>query len=300
MKKVLLFFATVAMVASVASCKKDNRTTPGGNNDPSEEPAPEKKTAKTAAENLTLHLGFDKADAVVETGKGLGTFTVKGDGEIIEKGFIGGAYNNKAADQTKEAYGVFELAADNLFKEMDDVTFTAWVKLPEAASKGAIFSLNGSGIDWPAFIAYFDNSRVDEETNVKLQQVNGRLVFHDEAGAEQNLWLDTFDAAFARYDKWFQFGFTYDHSTGAWALYVDGAEVKTAEFAPKIAFKNLVTDKCNKFYVGAWASFVEGASSEAWQSFFAGSIDEIRMYNKALTKDEINALYKEELAFSME
>ena len=201
-----------------------------------------------------------------------------------------------------QAYTKYSVAANSAISNLKDMTLTVWVKLKESCSKGAIMSLNGmpAGFDWPLFIAYFDNLRTNEETGIKEQQVNGRLVFHDAEGNEQNLWLDTWDAAFAKFDEWFQFAFTYNGTTGAWGLYVDGVEVKTAEFLAGFDFSKLLTSATNTMYIGGWASFIEGASNQDWQSYFAGSIDELRVFNKVLTPAELTSLRKEELAISLD
>ncbi len=51
-------------------------------------------------------------------------------------------------------------------------------------------------------------------------------------------------------------------------------------------------------YIGAFASRETGKSSESWLSYFAGKIDEIRVFNKALSEEEMLALYKAEVKVS--
>ena len=149
-------------------------------------------------------------------------------------------------------------------------------------------------------IAYFDNKGTDEETGVKRQQVNGRFMFKNAEGAETNLWLDTWDPAFAVYGKWFQFAFTYQASTGAWALYVDGVKVREAEYGDKMPFGKCIPADASAIYVGGWSSFIEKYPGAAeWQMYFGGSIDEIRFYNKPLTEAEIQSLRKEEVAIAL-
>ena len=285
MKKLLLL-AAMAMIA-IVSCNK-----------PDDEKEKESQTpeVKTAAENLVAHFSFEANET---PGTGISMVESKGSASMDAAGYIGKGWTNTSGTNTTQAYTKYALAATNPFTGLTDMTFTAWIKLKEECSKGAILSVNGSGIDWPAFIAYFDNTRVPEETGVKEQQVNGRVVLHDAEGNEQNIWLDTYDAAFAKYGNWFQFAFTYTAATGAWALYVDGVKVKDAEFGPKLPIGGFVTGNTNALYVGGWASFIEGASSESWQSFFAGSIDEVRIFNKALTEAELQALRKEEVAIAL-
>ena len=284
MKKVLVFFAFVAAAVCFAAC------------DPSDKPVQDPGTSlvTVAAENLVVYLPLESAEKAVSVGEGITLAEAKGSASYAE-GILGQGYTNTTGDNMKQAYLKFNLASNNAFKNLQSMTFSCWVKLNESCSKGAVLSVNGSGIDWPAFIAYFDNSGTTDEGE-KTQQVNGRLVFHDAEGVEQNLWLDTWDPAFAKYGKWFQFAFTYDSASGAWALYVDGVKVKDAEFAPKIPVSNLVTASCSAMYVGGWSTFIEGQSNQDWQSYFAGSIDEIRIYNRVLTEAELTALRVQELS----
>lgn len=291
MKKAFLFAATAMMLAGLCACNNDKDN---GKDDGKKEA----KTAieiTTAADNLVMYLPLESAEKAVAKGDGVTFAEAKGAGAFGAGQYHNGYYNT-TGDNMQQAYLKFNLASDNLFKHLDDMTFTCWVKLSEDCSKGAMLSVNGSNNDWPAFIVYFDNTQVVEE--VKEQQVNGRLTMYDENGEEKNLWLATYDKALAKYDTWFQFAFTYKASTGEWNLYVDGIAVKEepAVFGDKLPVKTLVSEKCNAMYVGAWASFVEGASTQDWQSYFAGAIDEVRIFNKALTADEIVALRREELA----
>ena len=283
MKKVFVLLA-IAAVAGFASCNPIDK--------PEEDPGTSLVTV--ASDNLVVYLPLESAEKAVSVGDGITLAEAKGSAAYAE-GILGQGYTNTTGDNMKQAYLKFNLASANAFKNLESMTFTCWVKLKEECSKGAIMSINGSGLDWPAFIAYFDNSGTTEEGE-KTQQVNGRLVFHDAEGAEQNLWLDTWDPAFAKYGKWFQFAFTYDNATGAWALYVDGIKVKDAEFGPKIPVNNLLTASCNAMYVGGWSTFIEGQSTQDWQSYFAGSIDEIRVYNRVLSETEITTLRVQELA----
>ena len=221
------------------------------------------------------------------------------------------------------AYSKFDVASANLFKKLDDMTFTVWVKNNKDYYKGGVVSLNGGRNgdkphDFPAFNVYLDNNNpvtIDDQ-QVPAQQVNGRFIMHDDKGAEQNVWLDTNDPAFAIYDEWFQLAVTYQLNTqkpvdpenpegdkktcATVMLYANGQLVAERAFDPNIPFNNLVTDYANAFYVGAWSTYVEGDSTQSWQSYWAGSIDEIRMYNKALSEEEISALYKEELNINLE
>ena len=265
---------------------------------------------QTAKDNMVVYLPLESETNAVKVGEGI-TYASKAGAAGFAKGEVGQGYTNTSA-KNDEAYLKFNLASGNALTKLEDVTITLWTKNIEEFQKGGFMSVNGKHFDtqdWPSFIVYLDNKGVEKdeegnETGVKTQQINGRIMFlNPDPNAEYkdiNLWLDTWDKAFAIYDKWFQFGFTYDHTSGAWALYVDGVKVKDAEFGDKLPFGKCIPADATALYVGAWASWVEKYRGAAdWQMYYAGSIDEIRFFNKALSETEMAELYKEEVKNSL-
>ena len=97
-----------------------------------------------------------------------------------------------------------------------------------------------------------------------------------------------------------QFAFTYEASTGLWALYVDGVKVRDGEYGDMMPFGKCIPEDANAFYLGGWSSWIESYPGAAdWQSFFAGSIDEFRVYNKVLSEEEIQQIRREEVAIAL-
>lgn len=296
MKKV--FVLALAAMMALVSCHKEPK-----NNDDPKDTTPE---VKTCAENLVLHMPLEAADNAVKVGEGF-TFANKVGAADFGTGYIGNGYVNTAGNNS-EAYLKFNLAASNALNKLTDVTITLWAKNIEEYQKGAFFSVNGKHFDtqdWPSLVVMFDNKNTvkDEEgndTGVKTQQINGRMMFKNAEGNETNMWLDTWDPAFAKYNAWFQLAFTYEAATGAWSLYVDGVKVKDAEYGDKMAWGGCVPADANAFYLGGWASLIEKyQGGQDWMSYFAGSIDELRIYNKVLTEAEVQALRKEEAAIAL-
>lgn len=296
MKKLFIFAAAACMLT--VSCQEIEKII--------DETTDKLIEITTAKENLVVYMPLESADKAVTLGDGI-TFGSKNGTADFAKGEVGNGYTNTSG-KNEEAYLKFNLASDNALRKIDDVTITLWTKNIEEFQKGGFISVNGKNFenqDWPSFIVYLDNKGVEKdeegnETGVKTQQVNGRLMFKNAEGQETNMWLDTWDKAFAVYDKWFQVGFTYDHTTGAWALYVDGVKVKDAEYGDKVAFNKCIPEDATALYVGGWASFIEKYTGAAdWQMYYAGSIDEIRFFNKALSETEMAELYKEEVKNSL-
>ena len=296
MKKFFLFAASFAMLALFASCEPKDQP----------EPEPEKPEVQTAKENLVVYLPLESETEAVGTAQGL-TYASKAGAASFGAGRIGNGYVNTSG-KNDESYLKFNLAQSNALSALTDVTFTVWVKNIEDFQKGGLFSVNGKLFptqDWPSLVVMFDNKGVEKdengvETGVKTQQINGRIMFKLDNEHDTNLWLDTWNAAFAKYADWMQVAFTYEAATGLWALYVDGVKVRDGEYGDKKPFGQCVPSDANAFYVGGWASFIESwAGAADWQSYFAGSIDEIRFYNRVLTEAELQALRKEEIAITL-
>ena len=294
MKK-YFYLAAIAALA-ITAC-----TDPNGKDDPKDS-TPE---VTTCAENLVAYFPLESETNAVKA-EGI-TFASKAGAADFKTGEIGKGYSNTAGNNS-EAYLKFNLAKDNPLSKLEDVTITLWLKNVEEFAKGGLLSVNGKLFptqDWPSLVMMFDNSgtvkdEAGNDTGVKTQQINGRVMFKKDDGNETNLWLDTWDPAFAKYAEWFQIAFTYQASTGAWVLYVDGLNVKEAEYGDKMPFGKCIPEDATTLYLGGWSSWIEKYKGAAdWQTYFAGSLDEIRIFNKVLSAEEIQALRKEELLIAL-
>jgi len=307
MKKYFLFAASILMCAAFASCEPTdpNNDKPDTPDTPDTPEVPEKVEVQTAKDNLVAFFPMED-DAVVEVGDGVSYDSVSGAGQFVDGGFIGKGYSHSSGDNTAEAYLKLKLASSNAFNKLESMTFTAWVKLPAGKeAKGAVLSFNGTGVEavWPSFVYLFDNAWKDEETGQDIQQFNGRIDFLTIDG-KPAMWPNAQSAEYAKKDTWFQIARTYDASTGFWANYVNGVEINNGNFLvndkPAGGIKAAFASDCNALYIGGWASRIEGKANDAWLNYFCGSIDEVRFFNKALSADDLLALYKEEYAIALD
>ncbi len=320
MKRVLFLTSLLAVMLLGFSCTKPggNRTDTNpnqnqnqGNNGNENEnpPVPEKQVAKTCEENLVLWLSFDE-DKLVEKGEGVTLGENKGQAGL-GGGFIGKAWTNKGGDNTVEAYTKLNLAAGNALTKLESFTFSGWAKMPkDKEMKCGILSFNGTGVEaiWPSFVFLFDNIsdiEMEDGTKFQAQQFNGRIDFLTLEG-KPALWPNCASEIYLFKDEWFQFGRTYDAATGHWANYANGQIVNEGDFllgedqVPGGPVKAAFASDCNALYIGGWASRIEGKANDAWQAYCPGSMDEFRFFNKALSPEEMAALYKEEMTISVE
>ena len=84
-------------------------------------------------------------------------------------------------------------------------------------------------------------------------------------------------------NNWHHFAVTYNGTSSK--LFIDNIEVKDSVFSSQ-----LMMDKCGgRLVIGrGWKSNIR---------FFNGSIDDIKIYNKALTKSEVSGLYNEGVCY---
>ena len=298
MKKIF-YLAAAMSIAMFASCEKQGDE---GTNEPE---APEAPKVTVAEDALVLHLPFE--DGSVAVGEGV-TFASKvGKADFVD-GFIGKAYTNTSGDAKEEGYLKYTLAESNAVKSLKSFTFTSWVKRP-ALGSGTFFSVNGGEHDWGSTMQFFfDNTGVGED-GATYQQFNARIDSYKEGEDgvkfQASCWPNVQGPEFATLDKWFQVARTYDAATGAWKVYVDGVMTHDGvhEYGDPVGpFGDLDLNSAtmNALYIGGWAAIIDGVNNQDWMTFFNGSVDEVRMYNRALTDQEIGELWQQEKLINLE
>ena len=298
MKKIF-YLAAAMSIAMFASCEKQGDE---GTNEPE---APEAPKVTVAEDALVLHLPFE--DGSVAVGEGV-TFASKvGKADFVD-GFIGKAYTNTSGDAKEEGYLKYTLAESNAVKSLKSFTFTSWVKRP-ALGSGTFFSVNGGEHDWGSTMQFFfDNSGVGED-GATYQQFNARIDSYKEGEDgvkfQASCWPNVQGPEFTSLDKWYQVARTYDATTGAWKVYVDGVMTHEGvhEYGdPAAPFGDLDLNSAtmNALYIGGWAAIIDKVNNQDWMTFFNGSVDEVRMYNRALTDKEIGQLWQEEKLINLE
>jgi hypothetical protein len=105
--------------------------------------------------------------------------------------------------------------------------------------------------------------------------------------------------------NWHHLAFTYDETTSRLTAYVDG--VATTYTGSNIIggstpmgpckFFNAARDNISSFVVGGWNKHVGGlgdgfkGAQDSWVHSYSGGMDQFRLYSKALTASEIQALF---------
>ena len=289
-------FAVVALLASVSftSCKEN------------EEPDPyEGKTnpSTIATSNLIAHWGFENSPKDTIGQRGVATSAVTYPVGRRGKAFKGG----------EGAYISFDLPATDKLATLKAFTVAMWVKAPRVpAGKGipAFFQLSGNGGEG-ALSVFLDNLGGNTADSIRMK---GFFAKKDVPWAGQ--WWDKSNPSFLA-DSWFHFVINYDNATSIATIYVNGNTYKFETLsaydsavryqndpgsaaningAAKLGDLNLpLRDSNNKGIIGYWAIKAFYGGTDDWQGYYTGSLDELRVYDRALTATEVKALYDAEI-----
>lgn len=298
MKKKSFFSILTVMLISIATvsfygCDKDNGTDGGGDNPPAGKTDP----STIAAANLVVYMPFESEDKILEKGSGI-TFTKVayeegGTAPTFPAGRRGNCYQG-----ANGGFAEFDLAASNPFINMDEFTIATWVKsAPVGAS--AMLSLNGGDANMGGLDLIVENGSNADSLNIK-----GYL--YSDSGEWKGQDIVLHKPPFAT-NRWFHLVYSYNKATSAMSLWANGVFVGEsvrysgpdpdgedgAQEQPLLGALKLVN--MTKFYIGAWAKQVETAAPDDWMSYYAGMLDEMRIYNKALSEVEIKDLYDAEV-----
>ncbi len=174
----------------------------------------------------------------------------------------------------------FYLNGSNAYVEIPDsrslkpasITVAAWVRLDAEVTPGA----NAPGIQT---IVFKKNTRdaVFEGYCLQKNEINGRDFFRFLISSSNGQQVVADSTTDAETGIWYHLAGTYDRDNAALKLYVNGRleGVARADFA---------------LNYGRRPIFI-GATGEWWDGKFGGAIDEVAIYNRALSAHQIAALY---------
>lgn len=164
-------------------------------------------------------------------------------------------------------------------------TITTWVKTPPP-STGVIglFALANTTEFWGNIEIFIENGSTNE---------NGKLRIHINNGSGDKTY--SADNVLNLFDKWVGLAISYDETTGIVKVYVNGSRASSGTVDGLSGPLNFVN--AGQIVFGAdqfqtVPSLTSSHGSEPWASYLTGQLDEFRIYNKALSDEEVGALAK--------
>ena len=226
-----------------------------------------------ATANLVAYYGFN-GNAVDSVSNTTGTATGIGYTAGIKGQALQGATN-----------GYIVATPPTTVTGLTSFTVTEWFKTPPP-STGIIglFSLANTTNFWGNIEFFIENGSTNDAGKLRIHVFNGT----DDRTLEINNAVNLFD-------KWNSMAVTYDQANSTVSVYLNGSLLKAGTLsglAGPLALKNV-----GKFVFGT-VQFMTSPSqtsshgSEPWASFLTGQLDEVRVYNKALSAADISALVK--------
>lgn len=174
----------------------------------------------------------------------------------------------------------------NDFKNAKSFTIAFWVKRPAAAGRTEfMFSLKDDTYGWSHSAAFV---LVENQTATKATMKFGLM----------DQWLEG-DFNKPMFDgNWHHIAYVYDQTTSKMTYYFDGAVV-TGMTPTQTDVKNngaprgaVDFSKSTMWIIGGWNKHAGTAGpTDDWVKSFAGTLDQFRLYSKALTASEVSALY---------
>jgi hypothetical protein len=301
MKKTNMILALAVVLTTIStSCKK--------NDDPVDVPLPPiggyNNSNEVGAANLKAHWAFEgngtegKTGTAPETSTGV-TYTAggaKGQAATFANGYL--KYPAIAAlTTTLSAY-----------------TVSAWVKIsnnqtatPGSGTVSTFFTLSRPN-EWIGNINLYAETgqALAANDSVKVKQgfgssVSGTQIYENFTKLEP--WMVTENTTTPGKHvagpnkiggRWAQIIATWSGTDNKFIIYSDGAKISSPAFEVRGTNTTLVFDAPSFVYIGAFGNVA--TTTDTWNKPMNGSVDEIRVYNKALTAAEIDALYQLEKA----
>ncbi|HUW04844.1 MAG TPA: LamG-like jellyroll fold domain-containing protein, partial [Williamwhitmania sp.] len=91
--------------------------------------------------------------------------------------------------------------------------------------------------------------------------------------------------------KWFQVVYTYDANSSIYRLFLNGVKVMqdTSTYNDALMGGITIPTTATDFFIGKNPNTVQ-----TWLGNYLGDMDDFRLYNVALTEDQVGALYNGE------
>lgn len=294
-KRIILGMLASAVLTGtlLTSCKEDEATLPpiGGFNSADD----------VASANLVAYWGMNgdpkesKSGVTPEkTENASYTTGIKGQALSLTNGYL--RYPTIAGLNSANGFGSF--------------TVSTWINTRNTGTTAtSIFSLNEAttaATDWGQLINLMLETSSYKATSdtLVLKGVLGQYAGGTREGHDN---LNNFGVVGTDYQivtgagKWTQVVMKYDASTSTLDIYGNGTMVSNKNFRVRKDGKlgALVFPTSTTLLIGAFANQATGypnSSTQVWQSLFNGQIDEIRVWNRALSDGDISSLYQLESA----
>lgn len=178
----------------------------------------------------------------------------------------------------------------NDFGSSTSFTVSFWLKIPLSAKDNTnadgVLALSSTTNFWGNLTVYADHTTGgnSDSMDLKFHFANGTGDNWDFSGyTYAKRWPHMYD------NNWHQVAFTYDAPSKTGTMYRDGVQ-----FDQKTNETIVFDGNASQFVVGGFqeaVNIVDTYSNNSWMSGFPGALDQIRLYNAALSATDVMNLY---------
>jgi hypothetical protein len=184
-----------------------------------------------------------------------------------------------------DGYVVFNNMGDSL-KNLGAYTVSWWQNSGPATNATGVFSLSNTKEFWGNLEVYFEGFSGDATTGyLKVQMWNKNATKQNEA---QEYKIPNV------FGKWTHLALTYDSSNSKFRIYSDGV-VRLDTIIQSGNYKGLAFNNAGGMVIGTMQFMtvpsLTAGGPQSWARNFNGLIDQFRIYSRALTAAEIQALF---------
>lgn len=279
-----IMFAMVIMMGSIlSSCSKDDDNNDDGKIDP----------GTIATSNLVAYFPFDGDGNEV-----IASLTpVTATGVTYVTGRRGQAY--QGADL---AHLLYNLPAASKLKSLTSFSVALWFKSPLVTGdpEPIIFQIGKSDdLFWGNLTLALNRL----EPTADSLQFKAFFLKTGVPWAGQHVGFSSPEFVI---NNWMHMVFEYDEVTSKYKIYKNGVQVTTNDGVenrwaagddvdPRPPLGPLAFENADVINIGAWRPKSEGTAEDAWMGWFKGNLDELRVYDKALSDTEVTDLFEAEV-----
>ena len=288
--RLMCFAALLAMI----SCTKADRNDDVKAGDPPPVPGGFTNSSQVAMSNLLAYWNFDANNNEVKSNTAptnavntTSSTGIKGNGLTFNQGFI--LYPTISALSSANAVGSCTVSlwvkfANNgskltsFFALSRDVNVeTSWLTILNVASETGNHPVSDEFLYFHSWIGSYANGNRNGGDNIND---------YGNAGVD----YQRFQGA----NKWVQYIMRYDGASSTIDLFANNIRVSNNNFRVRNGLGALIATVPTRVVLGGFPNASTGfpnSPTEGFHGLYTGSMDEVRVYNKALSDQEINALY---------
>jgi hypothetical protein len=168
-------------------------------------------------------------------------------------------------------------------------TIALWVNTTQnTTGTYGLVCLSNTQDFWGNIDVFFENGSTSSNANLKAHIENWT-----NATTDNDAWLGSF-AIGNVWNSWTHIVVSYDATSSTFVTYVNGSIVNSTVKAGNgnLNFLNASALIFGTMQFNVTPSLGTAGGSQSWASYVPGAMDEIRIYNKAITSSEVKALYQ--------